>query len=101
MKLDKIGKVTSVTIDLREISPDGLREHYLSQFPEELGEIIRRVLQETASPGETVKVDMMDGPDLIAEHKYQEGLNEEDKTEVICDLSHKMVITVTQEFPLA
>lgn len=93
MKLNKIGCLTTITLDLREIAGAEVGEH-LIQFSDVIQEILKRVLTETAGPNEEVKVEVMTPEEMIIEAVHQ-GVDTEDE---IASYVGKLHINVTQEF---
>jgi len=89
MKLNKIGRLITVTIDLREIAGAEVGDH-LTQFSDVIQEIVKRVLTETAGPNEEVKVDIMT-PEEMSMEAAQHGDDP-------CDFVGKLSINITQEF---
>ncbi len=93
MKLDKIGRLITITVDLREIAGAEVGDH-LIQFSDVIQEILKRVLTETAGPDETVEVEVVTPGEMIVEAVHQ-GV---DTDEEIASYMGKLHINVTQEF---
>ena len=93
MKQNKIGRLITVTIDLREIAGAEVGDH-LTQFSDVIQEIVKRVLTETAGPNETVEVEVVTPEEMVTEAVYQ-GVVCADE---IASYIGKLHINVTQEF---
>lgn len=93
MKSNTIGRLTTITLDLREIAGVEVGDH-LIQFSDVIQEIVKRVLTETAGPDETVEVEVVTPEDMTIEAVYQ-GVDTEDE---IASYIGKLHINVTQEF---
>ncbi len=89
MKMNKIGRLITVTVDLREIAGAEVGDH-LIQFSDVIQEILKKVLTETAGPNEEVQVDVMT-PEEMSIEAEQHGVDP-------CAFVGKLHINVTQEF---
>jgi len=89
MKTNKIGCLTTITLDLRAIAGAEVGEHII-QFSDVIQEILKRVLTEIAGPNEKVEVDIM-----TPEEMSNEAAHHGDDP---CDYVGKLCINVTQEF---
>lgn len=92
MKLNKIGCLTTITLDLREIA--GAEVEHIIQFSDVIQKILKRVLTEIAGPNEEVEVEVVTPEEMVIEAVYQ-GVDTEDE---IASFAGKLHINVTQEF---
>ena len=93
MKSNTIGRLTTITLDLREIAGAEVGDH-LIQFSDVIQQIVKRVLTETAGPNEEVEVEVVTPEEMTIEAVYQ-GVDSEDE---IASFLGKLQINVTQEF---
>ena len=94
MKLNKIGRLITVTIDLREIAGTEVGDH-LTQFSDVIQEILKRVLTETAGPNEEVKVDILSPEQMAIEAEILKHPDDEP-----ISTQGKLLISITQEFTI-
>ena len=94
MDLNKIGKMTSISIDLNEITNREVADH-LPQFSDVIAKILEKVLAEIAGPNEEVKVDIMNPEQMAIEAEMRKHPDDEPTI-----TQGRLFITVTQEFPL-
>jgi len=94
MDISRIGKLTTIEIDLNDITNAEVADH-LPQFSDVIATILEKVLADTAGPNETVKVDILTAEQMSIEAEMLKHPGDEPSS-----TQGKLLISVTQEFPL-